>query len=616
MAIKGRPTMLNGINPLSYVGVNPYTPPGMYNLPRDPTVRDNAGFQIGDYWLNQVTNCLWYLAQKSIPPLTPQDALWIKLSKASGCGPGSSAFSAGITASIPNATGAGTGYDIIFDEVYYNTDASYDGPTGTYTAPYTGLYQFNSTVSLTGLDYLMGAGLASFNIMGTGPCVGFWGFIRNNPYATEDNVSSIGIWRHNGAISVFLNAGDTVQVRIQVDGGAGDTATIYDGGTTLISTTLFTGYNITCTDAPDTPVVYVSSFPTDAGTAVPSNNVLNVFGGTAGRDINTTGSGNTIHVELNNAITLGDLAPINSSNPALTIESGSINFTGAALIQRVTWPAGRTRMMADGGATYFMDASANTQSTLLGYGNAGGTNVSNGNSSFGYYALSVLTVGATSNTAVGSQAGRLLQTGSQNTIVGANSFASSVAGTGNSVLGRNTLPSLLTGVGNIALGRDTGTAYTGTESYNILFSNIGVLGESNTCRIASGTGAGANQLNKVFFSGIRGITTDVNDAIPVLIDSAGQLGTISSSIKYKENVSDMGDYSSGLLELRPVTFNYKDHPGYIESGLIAEEVAEVLPELVIYKDGQPETVKYHLLVNYLLNELQKLEKRITELESR
>lgn len=289
MAIKNRPTQLNGINPLAYVGVNPYTPPGMYQLPRDPTVRDNAGFQIGDYWINQSSNDLWYLAQKSNPPQY-QDALWIQLGKGPSIrtltgdtggpvGPdvngnintlgtageilvtgnpgtntltwslanplaGTSAFGAGITANIPNVTGAGTAYDIIFDEIYYNVGAHYNGATGTYTAPHTGLYQFNSTVSLTGLDHLMGAALASFRVVGTGPCVGFWGFIRNNPYATEDNVSSIGVWRHNGSHSLFLNAGDTVQVRIQVEGGAGDTAIVFDGGTTIISTTLFTGYNI------------------------------------------------------------------------------------------------------------------------------------------------------------------------------------------------------------------------------------------------------------------------------------------------------------------------------------------------------------------------------------
>jgi len=44
----------------------------------------------------------------------------------------------------------------------------------------------------------------------------------------------------------------------------------------------------------------------------------------------------------------------------------------------------------------------------------------------------------------------------------------------------------------------------------------------------------------------------------------------------------------------------------VEYGLIAEEVAEVFPELVVYgKDGEPETVRYHVLVPLLLNELQK-----------
>jgi hypothetical protein len=44
----------------------------------------------------------------------------------------------------------------------------------------------------------------------------------------------------------------------------------------------------------------------------------------------------------------------------------------------------------------------------------------------------------------------------------------------------------------------------------------------------------------------------------------------------------------------------------IQFGLVAEEVAEVFPELVVFnKDGTPETVKYQLLEPLLLNELQK-----------
>ncbi|MBV9303038.1 MAG: tail fiber domain-containing protein [Acidobacteriaceae bacterium] len=43
----------------------------------------------------------------------------------------------------------------------------------------------------------------------------------------------------------------------------------------------------------------------------------------------------------------------------------------------------------------------------------------------------------------------------------------------------------------------------------------------------------------------------------MLIDSNGQLGTISSSRRYKEEIQDMGAASDGLLHLRPVTFRYK-----------------------------------------------------------
>jgi hypothetical protein len=44
----------------------------------------------------------------------------------------------------------------------------------------------------------------------------------------------------------------------------------------------------------------------------------------------------------------------------------------------------------------------------------------------------------------------------------------------------------------------------------------------------------------------------------------------------------------------------------LQYGLIAEEVAEVYPDMVAYdKDGAPYTVKYQYLAPMLLNELQK-----------
>jgi hypothetical protein len=72
----------------------------------------------------------------------------------------------------------------------------------------------------------------------------------------------------------------------------------------------------------------------------------------------------------------------------------------------------------------------------------------------------------------------------------------------------------------------------------------------------------------------------------------------------------MGDSSSKLLQLRPVTFFYKpehdDGSRALQYGLIAEEVAKLYPDMVGYdKDGQPASVKYQSLAPMLLNEVQK-----------
>jgi hypothetical protein len=143
-----------------------------------------------------------------------------------------------------------------------------------------------------------------------------------------------------------------------------------------------------------------------------------------------------------------------------------------------------------------------------------------------------------------------------------------------------------------------------------------VAGESNTIYL------GLQGLqNKTFIAGIRGITTGVNNAVPVVIDANGQLGTVSSSRRFKEDIRDMDSASTQLFKLRPVTFRYKQAYGAgskpIQYGLIAEEVAEAFPELAVHgADGNVETVHYETLNVLLLNEVQKQQRRIDALEQR
>jgi hypothetical protein len=80
----------------------------------------------------------------------------------------------------------------------------------------------------------------------------------------------------------------------------------------------------------------------------------------------------------------------------------------------------------------------------------------------------------------------------------------------------------------------------------------------------------------------------------------------------------MDDASRRLMSLRPVTFRYSrafaDGTKPVQYGLIAEEVADVLPDLVARdENGHPETVQYQKLEPMLLNELQRLHRQVQQL---
>jgi uncharacterized coiled-coil protein SlyX len=102
-----------------------------------------------------------------------------------------------------------------------------------------------------------------------------------------------------------------------------------------------------------------------------------------------------------------------------------------------------------------------------------------------------------------------------------------------------------------------------------------------------------------------------------VIDSAGQLGTQSSSRRFKHDIKPMDANSESLLALKPVTFHYKsDKTKRPEFGLIAEEVAEVNPDLVVLDEkGEIYTVRYDAVNAMLLNEFLKEHKTVQELKS-
>jgi hypothetical protein len=232
------------------------------------------------------------------------------------------------------------------------------------------------------------------------------------------------------------------------------------------------------------------------------------------------------------------------------------------------------------------------------------------NSAFGHEALYSNTTG-TDNSAFGIGVLTENTEGKSNTGSGDRALQLNTTGNFNTAYGIAALIGNRTGSFNTALGAEAGQAVS-TGSYNIHIGagNLGVDGDDRVIRIG-----GKPYQTRTFIAAIRGVTTGRSDAVAVLIDANGQLGTINSSRRYKEDIQPMGDVSERLFALRPVTFRYKqayqDGSKPLQFGLIAEEVAEVFPELAVYgEDGQPETVSYHLLATLLLNELQK-EHRVT-----
>jgi len=265
-------------------------------------------------------------------------------------------------------------------------------------------------------------------------------------------------------------------------------------------------------------------------------------------------------------------------------------------------------------------ASANTGSlnTASGLSALQNNTTGNSNTASGADALYSNTIG-NFNTAFGSVALASNTTGVNNTAIGEGALYFNTSGNYNTAVGLGALE-YGSGSNNIAIGYNAGGSVDfGGGSNNIHIGSLGSDNDSSVIRIGTAVPgslcASCGPQTSFFAAGIRGITTGNNDAIPVMIDSAGQLGTVSSSRRYKEDIEDMGEASRDLMRLRPVTFRYKkplaDGSKPIQYGLIAEEVDEVYPDLVAHSaDGQIETVKYQVLDSMLLNEVQRQQAEI------
>jgi Chaperone of endosialidase len=230
----------------------------------------------------------------------------------------------------------------------------------------------------------------------------------------------------------------------------------------------------------------------------------------------------------------------------------------------------------------------------------------NSNTATGSLALVDNTTGQF-NTASGSSALANNTTGYENTATGSFALLDNTTGYQNTAAGSFALWNNTTGSSNIALGYNAGSNLT-TGSNNIDVGNLGIAGEADTIRIGTGQ-------SKCFIAGIYGTLPTSTAPVPVYIDSAGQLGAKGSSRRFKREIRPMDTTSEAILSLKPVTFHYKDdQTNTAQFGLIAEEVGQVNPDLVVRdKDGQIYSVRYDAVDAMLLNEFLKEHRKVEQL---
>jgi hypothetical protein len=211
------------------------------------------------------------------------------------------------------------------------------------------------------------------------------------------------------------------------------------------------------------------------------------------------------------------------------------------------------------------------------------------------------------NAAIGVDALGRNTDGNCNTALGWSALYYATNGGGNTALGAETLSLLRTGCYNIALGYQAGYRIS-TGSSNICIGNLGLSTDDNIIRI------GTDQ-TKAFIAGIYNVTSGGS---PVYVNQFGQLGTVTSSARFKQDIRDMAGASEVLYALHPVTFHYKpdiDPAAIAQFGLIAEEVEKVEPDLVLRDaEGRPYTVRYEAINAMLLNEFLK-QHRVVEAQA-
>jgi endosialidase-like protein len=633
-------------------GITPTMP--MFLASVDPNSNNN-NFKIGQFWLNQTGPKLWYLNSFSSSGGVLQ-ASWSLIEQASAALDTLTGDSGGSVSPVSNNINISGG----------TTGLTFVGSSGTLTltgGPYVRLVDTTGDQTITG-GYSLIVGDAGNLQAAEGNLLagsdGFRGHVFVFPptsgmgymeIAAADSAAQYQGLIINTSLSAsrtwtFPDATGTVALTSQIpslpislaNGGTNASLTANNGGifySTATAGAILSGTATArqmlqsgATGAPSWSAATWPSSTTQSNILYSSaNNVVGEIASIANGVLITDNS--SVPSLLTNG-TAGYVLTAQSGAPpawaantaSLVIHtngSDAISSAGALTFTTVPAAGGASFLFTGSGSTVTLSLADSKGNVLLGPGSGSTAGVSGSdNVALGVQCLdSSNPISGDANIAIGLACLGSTSTGAggRNVYIGSN-CAGVVTGGYNIGIGYLNQNSLTSGVRNITMGYQSGNNYTSSESDNILLSSPGTVADSNTLRIGETTGGGTRGISRAFICGIYGITTASGTTSAVLASNGDQLGTISSSARFKRDISDMGDVSSRIMQMRPVTFHYKSHTDNIlQYGLIAEEVYEIMPEIVnLDNEGLPMSVRYHDFTCMLLNELQKLRKEIEKLK--
>ena len=315
------------------------------------------------------------------------------------------------------------------------------------------------------------------------------------------------------------------------------------------------------------------------------------------------------------------------------------------------YPAGSNNT-ANGKSALYSNTTG-FSNTAVGYQALFANYNASGNTAVGSNALYTNYNGAV-NTAIGDDALRLNYGGDYNTAVGQGALEGNDAN-GNTAIGYSALSENAWGDGNTAVGKsaifrvqgDWNTAVGSNagiaiyETYGDANTFLGAFADASSAGLTNATAIGydaevtaSNQMrlgnSSVTTLYCYGALSSAAGGSPLSVTTAGKIGLTSSSKRYKTDIKEIEINTSKIYDLRPVSFTYIED-SLKSFGLIAEEVAEVLPDLVFYRKSSevikgstsdaliPETVYYDRIPVLMLNELKKhqiiIEKQQTTIDT-